>query len=162
MGELIEKMHDTKDFCFTLHASTSDIGVILKHSVYSIIYQRGISFREGFRCGMYDGVPLMLPCNQKIQAYVDEVMVDTQRFLEAKQISKFMVYIYTGRNKVLERWIFDLQPKDAYDETTCSSKAVPEMSDIVLQITSVACCLPILKKRCPLYFVFGEASHDND
>ncbi|XP_017070903.1 mitotic spindle assembly checkpoint protein MAD2A [Drosophila eugracilis] len=144
--------------CITLKGSAQIIVEYLKYGINSILFQRGIYPAENFDSTQKYGLTILMSKDPKIQAFLENVLSQTEEWLSKNMINKISMVITNAHTKeVLECWDFKMQAEmgdgDTSDPTKLTaskelSRIQNEIRDVMRQISATVSYLPLLDCIC--------------
>jgi len=141
----------------TLKGSAKLVMDYLNFGINSILFQRGIYPPESFKTEEHFGLSILVSTDEKIQQFLQPVLVQMKDWLLEQKIQKMSMVISNVTTKeVLERWDFKVQYEGSVDSNSDSvgNKELTiiqkEIRDVLRQICSTVSFLPLLD--CPCAF----------
>ncbi|XP_066999232.1 mitotic spindle assembly checkpoint protein MAD2A [Anabrus simplex] len=139
----------------TLKGSAALVREYLNYGINNILYQRGIYPSEDFTTEQCYGLTILMSTNEKIKAFLKNVLEQIEEWLIKKKIEKITLVINDIKTKeTLERWDFKVQ----YDEGTMNGTEEvgnkelriiqKEIRDVLRQISATVSYLPLLDTVC--------------
>lgn len=149
------------DNAVTLKGSAKMVAEFLKYGANSILYQRGVYPPEDFTRKQEYGLTLLVTADKAVNQYLDNVLRQTQEWLESRRVKRFVLVLCNLNTKeVVERWEFKVEYETEtladgttrlVDEAVKDEKKIKsEMRDVIRQITASVTFLPLLD--CPCSF----------
>ncbi|XP_067943325.1 mitotic spindle assembly checkpoint protein MAD2A-like [Watersipora subatra] len=144
----------------TLKGSTDIVAEFFNYGVNSILYQRGIYPEESFTRQQKYGLTLLVTSDDKLNAYLSEVLTQVKHWLTSLTVQKLVVIIKSVEtNEVLERWQFNVQCDKSYVESKEGDRSTArkvksekeingEIKAVIRQITATVTFLPLIDTAC--------------
>ncbi|KAF6041184.1 MAD2L1 [Bugula neritina] len=143
----------------TLKGSTEIVAEFFHYGINSILYQRGIYPEESFKQSQKYGLTLLVTDDDKLTAFLNEVLGQVKMWLSAMTVQKLVVVIKAiDTNEVLERWQFDVEcndsnatsPKSGSEKVSAKSvkEVNAEIKAVIRQITATVTFLPLIETAC--------------
>uniref|UniRef100_A0A8D8A3U7 Mitotic spindle assembly checkpoint protein MAD2A n=4 Tax=Culex pipiens TaxID=7175 RepID=A0A8D8A3U7_CULPI len=144
----------------TLKGSAAIISEYLNYGINSILFQRGIYPPEQFTSVQQYGLTILMSKDEKIIAFLRNVLTQVQHWLAQNQVDKISMIITNVHTKeVLECWDFKVQNElgdsasklDPNNPPTSSKelkKIQAEIRDVMRQIAATISYLPLIESIC--------------
>ncbi|XP_055551573.1 mitotic spindle assembly checkpoint protein MAD2A [Wyeomyia smithii] len=144
----------------TLKGSAAIVAEYLNYGINSILFQRGIYPPEQFTSVQQYGLTILMSTDDKIIAFLQNVLGQAQEWLARNEIEKItMVITNVYTKEVLEQWDFKVQAEppsadgtkvDPVNPTASKElkKIQAEIRDVLRQIAATISYLPLLECIC--------------
>merc|ERR1711953_147206 len=104
------KMSQTTKSQVTLKGSAQMVSEFFNYGINSILYQRGIYPPESFTRKQEYGLTILVSTDEKVKAFLDNVLSQIKDWLEARKVHKLVVVLASVETKeTLERWEFNVE-----------------------------------------------------
>jgi len=150
--------------------SSAIVSEFFGYAVNSILFQRGIYEPETFDRKKKYGLAMMVTNEEKLRAYLNNVMEQVQNWLKTGQLQRLvLVVVSTETHATLERWTFDVSTntelEGASADATVAAKPEKELSGeiaaILRQITASVSFLPLIDEPCAFdLLAYADSSVD--
>ncbi|GHP08137.1 MAD2 mitotic arrest deficient-like protein [Pycnococcus provasolii] len=160
----------TKTGVISLVGSSAIVSEFFGYAVNSILFQRGIYEPETFDRKKKYGLAMMVTNEEKLRAYLNNVMEQVQNWLKTGQLQRLvLVVVSTETHATLERWTFDVSTntelEGASADATVAAKPEKELSGeiaaILRQITASVSFLPLIDEPCAFdLLAYADSSVD--
>ncbi|KAI5479079.1 mitotic spindle assembly checkpoint protein MAD2 [Pseudohyphozyma bogoriensis] len=161
-------MSGQKQKAITLAGSTKLVTELFEYSINSILYQRGIYPPEDFKPIKKYGLTLIMTSDERLDAYIRQVMDQVKTWILAGNISRLVMAIISKETReTIERWQFDIRVDDLPSAEGGKENAAPtpaqapakkkdrtlaevqkDIQDTIRQIVASVSFLPVVEEKC--------------
>ncbi|XP_052900861.1 uncharacterized protein LOC128307165 [Anopheles moucheti] len=143
-------MIPNREYCITIHQTPAKMGEYVKHAIYTILCQRNYHPPNGYECGEFEGISLLVPCDNDFKTYIGKIIAVVQDSIDKNTTEGIIMHIYWNTSR-LESWRINFDLKHDEEESVLS-----DFKDMIQKIVEMASNIILLPYGCEMQINFEE------